>query len=393
MKIVASPSSRILRVVPAFEFVGNITPTLTLRQVSGGVVSELVDKDAVLIRSAGGDSVTDYQLVLLSFGGVSSSGFFSSSNTSVATIDQLGFVSHVSDGVAVLSFSTQGKTVSLTLTFSTVNGAITFVLKEYVAGSLSEHISTGVDSRILNKNAGESLRIFTTQNHAGSLYVRNPNVWCADWDLSCFSPWNSSGGVTRAGTLISPRHIVFAAHYQLGVGASVRFVTMDNVVITRTLVNKLTHPDYRPYYPDITIGVLDADVPSSINFARVLPDNWTNYIPELGTIRTLPALTLDQEEKALVTDWFYDSNGFSSFRAPLKEKRIEFYEPKIGGDSGNPAFVWINNQLVILTVWTYGGAGSGTSIRYHKTAINAMMTALGGGYQLTEVDLSGFPTY
>ncbi|MEN9841224.1 MAG: hypothetical protein RL376_1024, partial [Verrucomicrobiota bacterium] len=70
-----------------------------------------------------------------------------------------------------------------------------------------------------------------------------------------------------------------------------------------------------------------------------------------------------------------------------------FYEEKIGGDSGNPAFLIINGQLVLLTCWTYGGGGSGTSVHNQKAAINTLMTTLGGGYQLTPVDLSAFPSY
>lgn len=46
-----------------------------------------------------------------------------------------------------------------------------------------------------------------------------------------------------------------------------------------------------------------------------------------------------------------------------------------------------------LNTWTYGGAGAGSNLVPRKDAINTMMTNLGGGYQLTEVDLSSFPTY
>ena len=60
------------------------------------------------------------------------------------------------------------------------------------------------------------------------------------------------------------------------------------------------------------------------------------------------------------------------------------------GDSGNPMFIIINNQPVLLTVWTTGVSGSGTSVTAFKDDINYMMNSLGGGYQLDEIDLSGF---
>ena len=51
----------------------------------------------------------------------------------------------------------------------------------------------------------------------------------------------------------------------------------------------------------------------------------------------------------------------------------------------------INNTAVLLTQWTFGGAGQGDEDAYYAPAINAAMTSLGGGYQLTEIDLTAFP--
>jgi hypothetical protein len=70
-----------------------------------------------------------------------------------------------------------------------------------------------------------------------------------------------------------------------------------------------------------------------------------------------------------------------------------FYRDVIPGDSGSPSFVIINNSAVLLTQWTYGGAGQGDEDVYYAPLINAAMTELGGGYQLTEIDLSAFPDF
>jgi hypothetical protein len=53
-------------------------------------------------------------------------------------------------------------------------------------------------------------------------------------------------------------------------------------------------------------------------------------------------------------------------------------------------------ELVLLNVWTFGGAGSGASVYENKAEINQIMTDLETqkgikhGYQLTEYDFSGF---
>lgn len=387
----ATPSARRSRVTEPFRLFPLAVEPVP-RVTSAAETSDVPDRDALLLRSLGATAVSDYRLRVQSLGGVRLSGSYQSSAPSVATVDALGYVRHVAPGTATLTYSAGDQSRSVALGFGATGPATQDTLLGYVPGSLAHHIAIGVDSRLAGKTPEESLRIYTVQNHAAGLYARNAQVWCADWDLTPISPWNSSGGPTRAGCLISPRHLLFAAHYQLDVGARVRFVSLTGEVVERTLAAKRTHPDYQPFYPDITVGVLDSDVPEGIGFARLLPDDWADHLPALSITRPLPALTLDQEEKALVTDWASEGTS-TGFRAPSDPHRASFYEPKIGSDSGNPALVRIGDHLVLLTVWTYGGPGSGTSVRAHKAQINTMMTQLGGGYQLTEVDLSAWPSY
>ena len=260
-----------------------------------------------------------------------------------------------------------------------------------------------IDSRIAGKNPSDALRIFSTQNHANTNYVRNPSCWVADIDLTCCSPWNSFSGALRAGTLISPRHVLFAAHYdEVPVGAVMRFVDMQNGVVDRVLVAKIRHLNYVPWYPDLTVGLLHEEVPPEISFAKILPDNYQDW---LGTGARLPALRLDQEEKALIGDvWrlsaIEEAEGvtgrYTIFDEPLDATRTGFYEGLVIGDSGNPAFLVINGQPVLLTVWTFGGPGAGTSLADFRQDVNALMSQLEAGrgsvdgYQLEAADLSGF---
>lgn len=48
----------------------------------------------------------------------------------------------------------------------------------------------------------------------------------------------------------------------------------------------------------------------------------------------------------------------------------------------------VDGELVLLTVATHSGGG--TEIQAFTDDINTMMTTLGGGYQLTEIDLSKY---
>lgn len=389
---VSDPATRRIRFTQPLSLTG-ISAELVYR-VAGGTTEAIVDRDANLARTTG-LRVTDYQMRLESFGGTSTPVTWESSDTDVATVDADGYVSHVSNGDATITATAGGLMKSLPLTFSSATGATSDALTSYVTGSLAANITAAVDSRIDGKSPSSALRVFTTQDHAGGVYLRNSACWAADLDLTPISPWNSVGANTRAGTLVSPRHVIFAAHYPAIAGMTIRFVQADNTIVTRTVTAVLTHPSYVPYFPDIQVGVLSSDVPEGITFARVLPADWAEHLPLLNLVRSLPCLCLDQEEKALVTDLSNLGNS-ANFVAPSQlnfAQRLAFYESKVGGDSGNPAFLIVNDELVLLTVWTYGGAGSGTFVTPQIAAINAMMTALGGGYQLTEADLSGFPTY
>jgi len=264
-----------------------------------------------------------------------------------------------------------------------------------------------VDLNISGLVASAAINIFSVQDHAATNYIRNTNCWAAAYDLTCCSPWNSYSdafgtGKNRAGTLISPRHVLFAAHYDhITTNDVLRFVDQNNNVIERRLIAKKQHPGYPPgypdFYPDFTVGLLESDVPTNqISFAKVLPDD---YRDSIGSGRFLPSLCLDQEEKALIADLVdvVQTNLIEGvdqiltvFDYPVDSKRLEFSEEIILGDSGNPAFLIMDGQLVLLAVWTYGEAGAGSSVTEFKADLNQLMTDLGGGYQLTEIDLSGF---
>lgn len=251
---------------------------------------------------------------------------------------------------------------------------------------LKDHATKSVLDKLKNKDPNISKHIYTTLDHANNSYIRNIQNWAYDLDLTCISPWNSSGSDRFGGTLISPRHIIYATHYQIPINTTIRFITKDNIVIERKVINKISQEYKASYFPDLTIGFLDSDLPSSIGFAKILPENWQKYFDSNIRIN-VPCLVLDQEEKSLVSS-LYSANDFITF-----DKFIDypdFFEYIILGDSGNPAFMIIDNQLVILTVWTFGNAGSGTFITSQKNQINKFMKDLGSDYQLTEINLNNF---
>ena len=229
-----------------------------------------------------------------------------------------------------------------------------------------------------------SKRLYTTQDFGTQTFVRNPDCWAASLDLTGISPWNQAHANTRAGTLVSPRHVVFAQHYPLSTtpgNNAIAFVTADDVTVIRHVV-AVTYPAV-----DIGVGLLDADVPAEIGFHSVLPTDWADHMWE--TLR-LPMLHLDQEEKALVRDMLTltPTSTYVNHTGPSLMLRSQFAEVLISGDSGNPAFLVIDGQAVLML--THHFATSGPFYTRWFTQVNAAMTTLGGGHQLTEFDLDGW---
>lgn len=232
-----------------------------------------------------------------------------------------------------------------------------------------ELAANSIDQRIYGLSKQPHVRIFSTQDHDNAVYVRNPDCWAFGIDLTCISPWNSKDGNLRAGTLITPRHILLVAHYNLKAGDKIRFVDGDDRVVEREIIFHKNYTDWSTNYPDIALCILDTNVPSSVRPVLFLESGYTAHLSGGG--RGLPALCLDQEEKALVSDILsLDSvdSGISGhlyhLQVPSDSFRLAFYEEKVMGDSGNPVFLVMDDQLVLIGLLTFGGAGSGSSMAY-----------------------------
>lgn len=263
-------------------------------------------------------------------------------------------------------------------------------------GSLAYELITSLDGMLADSLPAAEKPIYSVQNHTGGIYTRNTSNWAYSkvQAMTSISPWNSDSAFQKAGILVSPRHVLFAKHYRPAQGSTIRFVQVNNTVVTRTLSAVIDLPTISGFYPDITIAVLDSDVPSGISFAKVLPNGFEAKLPADLQPARIPCATTDQEEKLLVTDVasLANQNGDQDFlltQTPTSALRLGFYENLVGGDSGNPAFWFIGSDLVLLSMWTT--ATYGTSVAAFRDDINATMTTLGGGYQLTPVDLSNYP--
>lgn len=380
---------------------GSVTHDLVTIQTAGGTTEDVAVADANIRSYTGATYHREGSLLIEGLG----SPEIINLDPSVGAVASDGNLSRLSPGVMRLRIKTPFVTLPLDIDMrdKTDEPDQPNQFLSTVVGSLAEHCQQQVDSRIANilplhQNGPPSMPkngpVFTTQDHTTPNYVRNQELWCADMDLTCISPWNSNGGVRKAGVLVTPRHVVNASHYEYNVGNTVRFVEEDGTAHDRVITGKKRHPNYAPYSPDLTLYTLSSDLPAAITPCKLMPANWNQYLVQ-NFFNRPPALGLDQEEKALIID--FHTNG--SFLTPVDVSRLIFHENKISGDSGNPAFLIVNGELVLVTVWTFGGAGSGTPVASHIADLNQMIidadtqAGVSTGYTVTEADFSSFPNY
>jgi hypothetical protein len=366
----------------------NFTLASTLRDhvISAGGSSDSTIQDAVIRAST--TATVDHEFdaaVTETVPGSADNLTFESVDTGIATVNSQGIVTRVADGTALIDAVGRLLRKRVRVYISRQVGTTANTFLNFASGSLGAHCATAVDSRIAALTPSVVKPIFSAMDHAGNSYTRNASTWLTSLDITCLSVWNSVLANKGAGTLITPRHIAFANHYAITDGATLRFVTSGNVVVTRTLSSQLNVAG-----TDIQIGKLDSDVPGTISFAKVLPANYATYLP--GIAYGVPTVSTDQDKNAMVGVLYYFST-IANFRYPTVADRLAMNEPIVLYDSGAPAFLIINNELVLVTTWNFGAAGSGPNIANYITQINAALSTLGGGYTLTTASMAGFTAF
>jgi hypothetical protein len=275
-----------------------------------------------------------------------------------------------------------------------------------------------VVARLSGLTPSTSKPMYTTQTHPPTLsdphgvYVRNPDFWGNDLvgKLTCISPANSTGAGTgewnlRAGTVLTRRHIIMANHLPIADNDEIRFVTAGNVVVPMTLKRSR-----RVGTTDIRIGILDADLPSGIAHCKVPPEDFLRYLPSTITTVTwggvmdygTAGFAVDQEEKGLAVEFVSAPFGGQVLcKTPRESLPLSFNESIVTGDSGNPMFLVVADDLLFISLASSAGGGfvSGDAVWNYIDEINATIALLDAdesvstGYTLTEMDLSSFPLY
>ena len=177
----------------------------------------------------------------------------------------------------------------------------------------------------------------------------SPN-WASRLDFTGIA-WDSP----RAGVLIHPSYVLFASHFQRRVGETLVFHDRHGHPHRRRLSKKKTI--HRIGSPDVTVGQLDRPVPNSITHYSILPPGY-----DYRLLNGAKFLITDKERRVHIfrvnrvhQSGFEQIGGRKGFEANMHPN---WHKRLVAGDSGHPAFLIINEQLVLLSTLRGGGWAS-----------------------------------
>ena len=251
---------------------------------------------------------------------------------------------------------------------------------------------------------GADRRLFSGFVQATFSWVRNPASWVRVFNWTGVSAGINGLGGVGGGTLISRRHVLLSNHVPYPNKPAGPFDIFFANASSRTFTYKVTNVQ-QVGSTDIAIGTLDRDADPSLNVYRVLPDNWTQYIANKAIPPTatyiamglnlstqafvLPVLYTGQDRRVSTADVINIVGGLAGVSIPAFEVARAFGDGVRGGDSGNPIFAMLGDELVLLGSWYTGASGDSTVGAFpwlldQKPAIENII-----GQKLRVADMSG----
>ena len=315
---------------------------------------------------------------------------YSAVDPSVATINSNGSTTYVSAGTAYFNARIGRRTRAIPCTFSRTNNSVSYAFKNVVSNSAIKNMKDGVDTRFSGQTPSPTTyNIYSATNDTTHAYTRNTSNLASALDLTCIPALNAASGAQVMGVLVAPDIMIQANHSHPS--GTMYFVKNDNTTVSRSITSGVNISG-----TDIWVAKLDSDVPAGINPCKVFSSTaFTNKISTTSVSYLQPPVMFTNQSRVLrVGKISYGTNSpFSQTINIVRDAANynDWYSQPCCGDSGSPAFAIVNDQPVVLGVWST--AFSVPNLSGYVSQINAAAAGLGSSNTLTAVDLSGFPSF
>jgi len=294
--------------------------------------------------------------------------------------------------------------------------------------SFTESTNNALLATIATKNAETDKPIFSNYTAVDSL-TRNTNNPLHNLEgVTGIIAWNDRKygkpkGTQLGGYAVTPRHIVSARHAAYLKGDKVWFVARDNTLIERTVIAHRS-PLYRSVsytQGDYVIGLLDKDLPASIEPLEVLPPDFYKYLDNTEfndttwKAKDVFFVHTNQKEQSLFSklnniifkvfedpdpsEYNQSNAGYFQRARQSKNAISEWSGPVIGGDSGSPSMFIVGTKLVPFSVWSTAMVGNFFGQARNYNDLNRLIVdtdakaGISTGYTLTDIDMSEFKVY
>ncbi len=346
---------------------------------------------------------------------------YESKDINIATVDQGGKCTWVSDGNVRISVKGPGLNRPADITVKENVGVTSSVFNRFDPGSASEDawnaLSVPIDP-LGGTPTSENQNIFETMDTITPLFVRNsdPTFWGKNLDLTPLISNKTPAGTNwyQNGCLVTRNCFLTVAHAKWSVGASAWFVANDDTMhfgIVDRVIDLRNGAYSNGVLFDLAVHILDRDIDAKITVAKILPSDWQLYLPSVpydpGILNPpanqgngLPQIRCTKFRKAEYINSIYAYNqvatdpDFTFENMPrledLRASHSPFFVVTESGDSGTPRLTFFNGEPIyigILEGYTFWGGNSNTDV------VNAVLTDETPGRSLIPIDLSGFNTY
>ncbi len=201
---------------------------------------------------------------------------------------------------------------------------------------------------------------------------------------------------SRQYALVTPEHVLFAKHFQQGLGTPIRFINASGQAFNRTTISAIQVPNGSGGIADVVILKLNAPLSTD---QGITPFPYLNLASEALYNNTVLTMFGDSRRAGRGRISGFSDQAFPSANIDTTRAYTSTYSTIFGnqddayavtGDSGSPSFATVNNRPALVGIHLAAGSTTGsnltidTFIPHYAPAINTLLAP--AGYQLIKAN-------